>query len=432
MRQLFSRDMLPRSTQNVIFVTALGTLFWWAMGAVVWGEDLGALVRAYLVSPYEQAEERLHSVLRSGASAEEIQRVLERGRTYEPKPVGPWHAIPLQVGDALYRYALYVPKGYDPGKAYPLMVCLHGTGFNGSTYLRRWAPRLGEHYLLACPTIDENGEWWKREAEAVVLSVIADVSREYHVDPNRVHLSGMSNGAVGAFAVGTHWADRFAAILPMAGCYPLGLYPLLQNFSMTPTYLLHGSKDEIMPVQCSRDVFTELARLGIPAAYREHDQVHERPGVGGHFFPEEELPDLINWIDRQKRNPLPKEVTLLRDREHAGRFYWTRIDAVSERTVSLWESTIKEGEQLVLARLEALAVSRTEIAVLTSHVEQYTLFLSPSLFDLDKRITITTNGNRSFFGKVKKDPKVLLSEARWNPGAHFPAAVTIAVSSHES
>ena len=369
-------------------------------------------------------------VLNRGASIEAIQKALETGRTYARKPTGPWHAIPLQVGGALYRYALHVPEGYDPGRAYPLVVCLHGAGFNGSTSLRRWAPRLGAHYLLACPTIDEEGQWWTRNAEALARSTIADVMRQYHVDPNRVYLSGMSNGAIGTYAIGAHRADRFAAAVPMAGCYPYGLYPLFQNFRMTPLYLLHGSHDGVIPVQCSRDVFTELARLGIPASYREHDRVHKVPGVGGHFFPEEELPDLVNWIGRQTRNPLPKAITLLRDREHRDRFYWSRIDLVSEKTVSLWESTVKEGEQLVLSRLEALVVSPTEIAVMTAHVAQYTLFLSQSLFDLDKPITVTTNGNASFQGKVTKDPKVLLSEAHRNPGALFQATVT--VPAHES
>ena len=80
------------------------------------------------------------------------------------------------------------------------------------------------------------------------FSAIADVMRQYHVDPNRVYLSGMSNGAIGTYAIGTHRADRFAAAVPMAGCYPYGLYPLFQNFRMTPLYLLHGSHDGVMPV----------------------------------------------------------------------------------------------------------------------------------------------------------------------------------------
>ncbi len=415
-----------------MFLMIIITFLCCVTGTSAWGGDLESLIQTYLASPPEHAEAQLTAILSTGASVEAIEKVLANGRTYEQKPTGPWHGIPLQVGDALYRYALYVPEGYNPEHAYPLVVCLHGAGFNGSTYLQRWSKRLGKDHLLACPTIDENGEWWTRKPEALVKAVLADVTRQYHIDANRVFLSGMSNGAVGAFAIGTHQADRFAALTPMAGCYPLGLYPLLQNFRMTPLYLLHGSEDTIMPVQCSRDVFTELARLGIPASYREHDEVHERPGVGGHFFPEEELPDLVNWIVRQKRNPVPKEITLLRDRDHLDRFYWSRIDAVSEKTVSLWDSTVKEGDQLILARLEALVISPIEIEVLTRHVERYTLFLSPSLFDLDKPITITTNGNKSFQGKVTKDPKVLLSEARRNPGALFPATVTITVPSHES
>jgi len=410
----------------------MGMIFVGLSPITAWGEDLKTLVQEYFSLSQEQEDEKLAEIVNSGASIAQIQSVLKQGRVYKVKPTGPWHAIPIEVGGGLYRYALYVPEGYDPQRAYPLLVCLHGAGFSGSSYLRRWVPRLKEQYLLACPSIDEGGQWWMRDAEAMVLSVVDDVIREYHVDPNRVYLSGMSNGAVGNYAIGAHRADRFAAIAPMAGCYPYGLYPLLQNFRMTPIYLLHGTYDDIMPVTCSRDVFTELARLGVPSFYREHDRKHDAPGVGGHFFPDEELPDLLDWISRQTRNPLPKEITLLRDQDHLEQFYWVRIDAVSEGTASLWDSTVKEGEQLVLARLEAFAVSPSEIVVMTSHVDKYTLFLSPSLFDLDQPITITTNGNRSFKGKVKKDPNILLYGAKHNPGALFPSMVTITVSRHES
>ncbi|MDC4223447.1 MAG: hypothetical protein MPW15_04250 [Candidatus Manganitrophus sp.] len=56
-------------------------------------------------------------------------------------------------------YALYVPESYDPATAYPLIVCLHGAGFTGDSYLERWQARLGEKTVLACPTM-MGGAWW--------------------------------------------------------------------------------------------------------------------------------------------------------------------------------------------------------------------------------------------------------------------------------
>ena len=76
----------------------------------------------------------------------------------------------------LFGYALYVPSGYQPATAYPLVLCLHGAGFTGEAYLDRWQSRLNEQYILACPTMPM-GNWWTRDAADVVLATLRDVQR---------------------------------------------------------------------------------------------------------------------------------------------------------------------------------------------------------------------------------------------------------------
>ena len=61
-----------------------------------------------------------------------------------------------------YHLALSVPLTYQPAKGYGLVVCLHGAGFTGEAYLERWQARLGEDYVLACPTAPM-GAWFTRE-----------------------------------------------------------------------------------------------------------------------------------------------------------------------------------------------------------------------------------------------------------------------------
>ncbi|MEW6325532.1 MAG: hypothetical protein AB1515_09125, partial [Nitrospirota bacterium] len=154
---------------------------------------------------------------------------------------------PIQAGADTFRYGLYVPASYRPDRAYPLILCLHGAGFDGDAYLERWRPRLGEDYLLACPSI-ENGAWWTREGERLVLAVLDDVMRRYRVDPDRVVLTGMSNGGLGTYLIGLYHADRFAALAPMAAPFPRGFYPLFNNGRHTPFYLIHGEQDQVIPV----------------------------------------------------------------------------------------------------------------------------------------------------------------------------------------
>ena len=44
------------------------------------------------------------------------------------------------------------------------------------------------------------------------LDVIDDVTRHYSVDEDRIVLGGLSNGGVGAYAIGTRHAWRFSAV----------------------------------------------------------------------------------------------------------------------------------------------------------------------------------------------------------------------------
>jgi pimeloyl-ACP methyl ester carboxylesterase len=311
-----------------------------------------------------------------------------------------------------YHLALSVPLTYHPAKGYGLVVCLHGAGFTGEAYLERWQARLGEDYVLACPTTPM-GAWFTRGAEELVLATIRSVQRRYHIDPDRIFLTGMSNGGIGAWVIGMHDAPQFAGIAPMASGLDDVLMPFLANLRSTPIYIIHGAKDQVMPVELSRTITKELTRLDYPYVYREHDREH--PMAGGHYFPREELPELVTWLNAQRRNPLPTRVTLVRDASHFQPFGWLRIDATdpiaafSEDLVSKRDDRIKHREY---ARLDAVIVAPNRIEVQADRVQRYSLFLNEQLIDSSKPIMVLTNGQVSFEGPVTPSLETLLRQAR--------------------
>lgn len=344
-----------------------------------------------------------------------VRRVLETS-IQKSVPTGIQPGRSIRVGDETMHYGLYVPPAYEPSRPYPLILCLHGAGFDGDTYLDRWQPRLGEDYLLACPTMEE-GEWWTRQGEALVLAVFSEISHTYHVDPDRVYLTGMSNGGIGTYLIGLNHPDRFAALIPMGGAFPTALFPLLDNAKNTPIYIIHGSQDQVMPVRYSRDVAAYLRRNGDPVIYREHDRVH--PMAGGHYFPREELPDLLAWLKTQQRTPDPRDLAVVRDRDHPGRDFWVRIDEIDSETGSFWESEHhpEEGRRLqqgAYARLKA-RVSGNTIFVTAEHVIRYSVLIPPDFVDWNKPVLVFTNGRVSFEQLLRPDSRSLLEEARRRP-----------------
>ena len=267
------------------------------------------------------------------------------------------------------------------------------------------------------------------------MAILRKVSAEYQIDPDRIFLTGMSNGGVGAWIIGMHHADLFAGIAPMASGIDDVLFPFVENLSNTQVYVIHGAEDRIMPVQLSRDLVKEMERLGVHYHYREHHWTH--PHAGGHFFPRQELPDLISWFDGQKRQPLPRHVSLVRDATHLTPFYWARID-MTEQIAAFTENLIDSRDEYITdgiyAKLDASIERPNSVVVNTLRVRRYTLFLNDELVDFSQPIGVKTNGKTSFEGILEPKITTLLQEARQRADTHllFSAKLTIEVTVPQS
>ena len=397
------------------------------------GRSLSSLVKEYVEedSP-EKANELLSDIQHMPeANVESISIILQQPTPYEAQPVGaqPHRSIRVRGVDA--EYALYVPPSYSPEQPMAFILCLHGAGFTGEAYLDRWIPRLGEKYILACPSVTM-GSWWTRYGEDLALTVLQEVQKDYHIDPDRVFLTGMSNGGIGTWIIGMHHADRFAGIAPMASGIDDVLFPFVENLVHTPVYVIHGAADQVMPVQLSRDLVKEMERRGIPYQYQEHTWTH--PHAGGHFFPKQALPELMTWFDAQQREPLPRTISLVRDATHLTPFSWVRID-MTDQIAAFTENLIDSRDEFitggVYAKLHAQVTASNKIVVSTIRIGRYTLFLNQDLVDLTKPIIIETNGRISFEEMVEPSIETLLKEVRHRSDTHtlFPVKLTIDVPS---
>jgi pimeloyl-ACP methyl ester carboxylesterase len=404
--------------------------------AVVPSAEMKTQVFRYLDSTdTDEAARTLQAMLSDpNATIDQAIRIIQTERDYAPQPTGTIPDERVDVQGRAYHLALSVPLTYQPAKGYGLVVCLHGAGFTGEVYLERWQTRLGEDYVLDCPTAPM-GAWFTRGAEELVLATIRSVQRRYHIDPDRIFLTGMSNGGIGAWVIGMHHAPQFAGIAPMASGLDDVLMPFLANLRSTPIYIIHGAKDQVMPVELSRTITKELTRLGYPFVYREHDREH--PMAGGHYFPREELPELVTWLNVQRRNPLPTRVTVVRDASHFQPFEWVRIDA-TDPIAAFSEDLISKRDDLITrreyARLDASIVAPNRIEVQADRVQRYSLFLNEQLIDSSKPLVVVTNGQVSFEGPVTPSLEILLRQARLRQDSRqlFPIHLTIIVPKQAS
>ncbi len=181
------------------------------------------------------------------------QGLVAQGQQAVPPGTQQGQAFEKQVVKTLtIKYLLYVPKEYgkEADKKWPLMVFLHGSGERGNDLEKVKAhgpPKLiaaGKEFpfLVVSPQASLDGKGWEVET---LNGMLDEVMKQYHVDADRVYLTGLSMGGGGTWNWATSNPDRFAAIAPICG---FGSPLTTRRLKNVPAWVFHGEKDPTVPV----------------------------------------------------------------------------------------------------------------------------------------------------------------------------------------
>ena len=138
----------------------------------------------------------------------------------------------------LADYSLYVPENYTPGRAWPLIVCLHGASGRGDQFIWSWLrPAKSRGYMVLAPkSLDTTWSILQPGLDAgSVAGMLEEVCGEYAVDRSRVYLSGLSDGGTFTYLLGLSRSHLFAGIAPIAADFT-GMMDDLLRSSRALTY----------------------------------------------------------------------------------------------------------------------------------------------------------------------------------------------------
>ncbi len=145
-------------------------------------------------------------------------------------------------------YFRHVPASYDPTKPMPVILDLHGYS-EGATIHTKMSSlgAYGDAHGFVTITPQGSGDkvpMWDTALDGKDMTYIGDlldeVERTVCVDTNRVFTAGLSNGAFMTSAVACKYADRVAAVAPVAGIRDiLGCKPARP----VPVIAFHGTND---------------------------------------------------------------------------------------------------------------------------------------------------------------------------------------------
>jgi poly(3-hydroxybutyrate) depolymerase len=201
-------------------------------------------------------------------------RVLKR--TYEFKEAG-----------KEMEYAIYVPKGYDGTKSFPLVVVLHGLYSNPRQILGYpgFTKHAEEHgYILVAPMGYNSRGWYGSRgkgggrgsdpknlgelSEKDVMNVLELTRKEFKIDDKRIYLLGHSMGGGGSIHLAVKYPDIWAAIAPIAPA-AYGSRTRLEAAKHIPAIVVQGDNDRLVSVAGTRRWIERMKELDMKHQYIE-------------------------------------------------------------------------------------------------------------------------------------------------------------------
>jgi phospholipase/carboxylesterase len=191
-------------------------------------------------------------------------------------------------------YSLYVPEDYEPSRAWPLVVALHGGAGNGRNFLWSWL-RAARSFgaVVVAPTA--TGATWALTGTDTdtpnILGIVESIRTRWTIDPQRMLLTGMSDGGTFSYVSGLETASPFTHLAPVAAAF----HPMLVSFAEPPRLqglpirITHGALDWMFPISIARQARRVLAAAGADAS------LHEIADLS-HCYPQEINRDLLAWM----------------------------------------------------------------------------------------------------------------------------------------
>jgi poly(3-hydroxybutyrate) depolymerase len=215
----------------------------------------------------------------------------------------------ILLNGTTHRYQVYLPESWNEHVKWPIILFLHGSGERGAegmdetqiglpaairVHPERWPA------IVVMPQVPFNHHHWTDpDMMEMAMGALGQEQREFHGDPERTYLTGMSLGGYGVWEIARTYPHTFAAIVPVCGGVFWSYQPqrwqqqteLPPEYAHAPAWLFHGADDNVVAPKQSVLMYDAMKAAGANVRLWEYEKV--RHNVWDRAYAEPELP---RWL----------------------------------------------------------------------------------------------------------------------------------------
>lgn len=186
------------------------------------------------------------------------------------------------VFDNLKRtFKIYLPANYLKSSSLPLVIALHGRGGNGESMIlltRKGFNKLADKggFIVVYPDgIDLNWNDGRMDEESndrahreniddvgFISALIDSMITSYNIDPKRVYVTGISNGAIMSYRLACELTYKITAIAPVDGSIPISFFPECSPSRHISVLAINNTNDPLVPYD-GGDIYGSIRRVNL-------------------------------------------------------------------------------------------------------------------------------------------------------------------------
>jgi len=209
-----------------------------------------------------------------------------------------------EIDNTLQPYSVLIPDDYDPKKSWPLLVTLHDAGVDDRRALAGMAfPYYGPprkkgsevNFIILAPLARALSASYIGDSAREVIECLGQFKKLYNINEKKTAIDGFSMGGYGAWRIALLNPNIFKAVVIRSGrtsppnsVKGENIVDLLDKGKALDFLVIHGSQDEIAPLEDVRKAVARMKELNLKVKYIEVK------GAGHGDY--NKWPDILNWL----------------------------------------------------------------------------------------------------------------------------------------